>query len=186
MRGTMKNGDAETRATSSREELQAKLDEAYTILAALDLEYNEDEQCDYKVINHLIERGAVLLSDGPVAAKAYGECWGGDRKPSDEASAEYARYCDRGMEIMRLRHELEDTQKALSLRSETTFTVPAGWKLVPIEPTEEMLKAIEQGGMAPPNVGDDAGWRLWAKADWQHTLKHVPPPPAVTERGPSK
>jgi hypothetical protein len=52
--------------------------------------------------------------------------------------------------------------------------VPDGWVLVPIEPTDEMMRAIENGG---DPTGDPGDWRAWARGDWANTLKHVPEAP---------
>lgn len=92
--------------SKSLEDVQAERDEAYAILWALNNEYDKDDQCSYKKINQLIERGHVLLTDGPTTSKAYWDCWGGEGEKSAEAQAEYARYCDRAMETQRLRQEL--------------------------------------------------------------------------------
>jgi len=76
---------------------QEELDEAKAIFTALSREYNRDEQCDYKKINGLIERGEVFLSDGAKTSRAYWACWGGGGTPTEEDRAEYKRYAERCM-----------------------------------------------------------------------------------------
>lgn len=86
----------------------------------------------HKKINGLIERGSVLMSDGPVSSKAYWDCWG-DGVSSEESSAEYARYIDRCMETMRLCQELEIARSAVSeLRtpSAEAIRIAKDWKKV--------------------------------------------------------
>lgn len=48
--------------------------------------------------------------------------------------------------------------------------VPAGWKLVPVEPTQEMLDS-------PPNA-----WPADAKVTWDAMLATLPTPPADCTR----
>jgi len=45
--------------------------------------------------------------------------------------------------------------------------VPAGWKLVPVEPTEDMLAAV--------------AWPGCAATDWEHMLAAAPQPPVVKQ-----
>jgi hypothetical protein len=52
--------------------------------------------------------------------------------------------------------------------------IPNGWKLVPVEPTLEMLLA-EDLSLPPPGSEDD--WSAFAKASWAAMLDAAPEPP---------
>lgn len=83
--------------------------------------------------------------------------------------------------LRKVAREAADFLDAYALRSETRAGIPEGWTLVPIEPTEEMLKVMENGSLDwPKNVG----WREYNRHEWAHLLKRVPTPPAVTEAPP--
>lgn len=51
--------------------------------------------------------------------------------------------------------------------AQTQHSVPEGWKLVPVEPTEDVLEAIHNGGY----VGDDQELRWF----YQSMLAAAPP-----------
>lgn len=54
-------------------------------------------------------------------------------------------------------------------------TIPEGWQLVPIEPTEEMLQAMERGAPANDKAAELARtWREYERLDWQYVLSVAP------------
>jgi hypothetical protein len=74
--------------------------------------------------------------------------------------------------------EANTLRDKLSAPSAASTSVPEGWKLVPIEPTDDMMRALENGGNLPEGVQvDAASWRDWARGDWANALKHVPDAP---------
>lgn len=56
------------------------------------------------------------------------------------------------------------TAVAFPLYTAPAPAVPSGWKLVPVEPTQEMLAAVS--------------WPECARTDWEHMLTAAPTPPA--------
>lgn len=69
----------------------------------------------------------------------------------EQAMQEVARYCFDGSEYV---------------------LPPAGWKLVPIEPTDDMLLALEDGD--PDADGCMLSWQDYQRAEWANLLKHIP------------
>lgn len=59
--------------------------------------------------------------------------------------------------------------------------VPVGWKLVPIEPTDEMLAGMA-GGHSVTTGHYAASIRNVALREWEGALAAAPPPPAPETR----
>lgn len=54
--------------------------------------------------------------------------------------------------------------------------IPEGWKLVPIEPSEEMVKRMEDCSAEPGPNPDGIGWEEWHRRRWVWILEATPSP----------
>ena len=91
------------------------------------------------------------------------EAIGAMRPPSLETDALWSYVEQTARDLVAERDQL---RSALSTpaKAQPAPVVPDGWKLVPVEPTKEMLASV--------------AWPECAKTDWNHMLTASPTPPA--------